>query len=192
MKKAERWKKKLELLVIIFVLMSFAGWIWEVAIHLVEDGVFVKRGVLSGPWLPIYGSGSVLIVLFLGKYRDKPARLFLMTMALCGLMEYMTGWYLETVYQVRWWDYSDLRFQIQGRVCLAGLLIFGAGGLILVRFVLPAAERFLAGRNQRVLEILCLILVFLFTADLLQSFVHPNMGEGITTAVSGMSSARVP
>ena len=54
MKKAERWKKKLELLVIIFVLMSFAGWIWEVAIHLVEDGVFVKRGVLSGPWLPIY------------------------------------------------------------------------------------------------------------------------------------------
>ena len=172
MKKAERWKKKLELLVIIFVLMSFAGWIWEVAIHLVEDGV--------------------LIVLFLGKYRDKPARLFLMTMALCGLMEYMTGWYLETVYQVRWWDYSDLRFQIQGRVCLAGLLIFGAGGLILVRLVLPAAERFLAGRNQRVLEILCLILVFLFTADLLQSFVHPNMGEGITTAVSGMSSARVP
>ena len=67
MKKAERWKKKLELLVIIFVLMSFAGWIWEVAIHLVEDGVFVKRGVLSGPWLPIYGSGSVLIVLFPGK-----------------------------------------------------------------------------------------------------------------------------
>lgn len=192
MKEAECWKKKLELLILVFVLMSFAGWIWEVAIHLVEDGMFVKRGVLRGPWLPIYGCGSVLIVLFLGRYREKPGRVFLAAMVLCGVMEYVTGWYLETVYQVRWWDYSDLTFQIQGRVCLAGLLIFGAGGLILVRWVLPAAEKFLAGRNEKVLEAFCLVLVFLFAADLLQSFWHPNMGEGITTAVSGLSSARLP
>ncbi len=192
MKEAESWKKKLELLILVFVLMSFAGWIWEVAIHLVEDGMFVKRGVLRGPWLPIYGCGSVMIVLFLGRYREKPGRVFIAAMALCGVMEYVTGWFLETIYQVRWWDYSDLTFQIQGRVCLAGLLIFGTGGLILVRWVLPAAEKFLAGRNEKVLEVFCLVLVFLFAADLLQSFWHPNMGEGITTAVSGLSSARLP
>ncbi len=185
MRKEQSWKEKLELLVILFVLMSFAGWLWEVAIHLVEDGEFVKRGVLSGPWLPIYGAGSVLILLFLGKYDKSPLRLFLLTMGLCGVMEYVTGWYLETVYHTRWWDYSDLRFQIQGRVCLVGLVIFGIGGLLLVYRLAPAASRLLKRIPPKTLEILCLVLILLFAADFCHSIFRPNMGDGITTALTG-------
>ena len=185
MRKEQSWKEKLELLVILFVVMSFVGWLWEVAIHLVEDGEFVKRGVLSGPWLPIYGAGGVLILLFLGRYSKTPVRLFLMTMALCGIMEYTTGWYLEKMYHTRWWDYSDLYFQIQGRVCLVGLLVFGLGGLFLVYRLAPAASRLLQKIPPRTLEILCLILILLFLADFCHSIVRPNMGEGITTALTG-------
>lgn len=179
------WKERLELLVVLFTALSFAGWIWEVALHLMEDGEFVKRGVLSGPWLPIYGAGGVLIVTFLGKYKGRPGRLFLMIMGLCGVMEYAVGWYLETVYHTRWWDYSELRFQIQGRVCLAGLLIFGIGGVFLVYKLAPAAQRWLKKVPPRVLEVLCLALVILFAVDFCHAAVSPNMGNGITTAVAG-------
>ena len=72
------------------------GWLYEVGIFLVEDHIFVNRGVLYGPWLPIYGSGGVAILVLLKKYRDKPIVLFFATMLLCGLIEYVGGWFLET------------------------------------------------------------------------------------------------
>lgn len=55
-------------LILLFFVFSVAGWLWEVGLHLVQDGVFVKRGVLSGPWLPIYGTGGVLIMLVLRRF----------------------------------------------------------------------------------------------------------------------------
>ena len=176
-----------------FVLMSFAGWIWEVAIHLVEDGVFVKRGVLSGPWLPNLCSFRPCVdCIISGKIPAETGQTLSHddgTVRPDGIYDGLVsgnGLSGEMV------DYSDLRFQIQGRVCLAGLLIFGAGGYS-GTVGASGRRKVSAGRNQRVLEILCLILVFLFTADLLQSLCHIQNGRGdYHCSKSGMSSARVP
>ena len=104
-----------------------------------------------------------------------------MIMLLCGTIEYFTSVMLEMLFGVRWWDYSDMLFQLRGRVCLEGLTIFGFGGL----FIVYAAAPFLDNRIQKLStqkrRILCMLLLLLFTGDLLYSFLNPNMGFGITT-----------
>ena len=168
-------------LILLFFIFSGMGWIWEVILHIIEDGMIINRGVLAGPWLPIYGAGGILILLLLKKWRRQPFHLFGMIMLLCGTIEYFTSVMLEMLFGVRWWDYSDILFQLRGRVCLEGLTIFGFGGL----FIVYAAAPFLDNRIQKLStqkrRILCMLLLLLFTGDLLYSFLNPNMGFGITT-----------
>ena len=74
--------------IMMFFIMSFAGWVWEVSLHFLTKGCFVNRGVLHGPWLPIYGAGSVLILLLLNRLRRKPVAEFIAAVALCGFRDY--------------------------------------------------------------------------------------------------------
>ena len=82
-------------LILIFFVMSFIGWFWEVSSHLMLYHSFANRGVLHGPWLPIYGVGGLLILLLLKKFREKPALEFVLAIILCGVVEYFTGLVLE-------------------------------------------------------------------------------------------------
>ncbi len=184
MTERRRWISDLTMWILMFFLFSFVGWIWEVGIHLVEDGVFVKRGVMLGPWLPIYGTGGVLIMTLLRRFFHRPLLLFFLIMGLCGVIEYVTGWFLETCYHTKWWDYSEYTFQIQGRVCLIGLLLFGTGGLVFVYLLRPGLERLVSRMSLHSREFLCMVLVGIFVVDLIWSLQNPNQGAGITTSVS--------
>ena len=139
-------------LILMFFLFSFTGWIWEVLIHIIEDGMFINRGLLLGPWLPIYGTGGVLILMLLKRWRSQP----LMTMGLIML------------------------FNFQGRICLEGLLIFGIGGLFFIYLIAPKIDNLLQTVSQKAKMYLCVALSFLFVADLIRSVLSPNMGFGIT------------
>lgn len=174
-------------LVLLFFCFSFVGWLWEVGYHLMTDGKFVNRGVLLGPWLPIYGTGGVLILLGLRRFFDRPGRLFFMIMGICGIVEYITGWWLETFLHTRWWDYRDYTFQLQGRVCLIGLLVFGTGGLALVYWLAPRVDRLIQKMGKQTRGIVCAALIAILALDLIYSIKNPNMGEGITTPVQGNS-----
>lgn len=176
-------------LIFLFFLFSVSGWLWEVGYHLVEDRAFINRGFLTGPWLPIYGAGGVLILLLLKRFFDRPGLLFLMIMGVCGVVEYLTGWALETMFHQRWWDYSEYVFQIQGRVCLIGLLIFGAGGLAFVYGVAPWMDFRFHRIGSRLRRYLCMALVVLFVADMCYSLWHPNHGVGITSPVQAILAA---
>lgn len=168
-------------LILMFFTFSFAGWLWEVGLHLVVDGMFFNRGFLTGPWLPIYGTGGVLILVLLKRWRSRPLLSFGLILLLCGTVEYFAGLFLETLFGVRWWNYSGMLFQIQGRVCLEGLLLFGAGGLFIIYIAAPVLD----GRFQRLSElqknVLCGALLLIFLLDLACSFLSPNMGFGITS-----------
>lgn len=175
----------LSTLVLLFFLFSFVGWIWEVGYYFIQDGILVNRGVLFGPWLPIYGAGGVLILVLLKRFFDRPVILFLI-MGICGLVEYLTGWWLETFLHTRWWDYRDFVFQIQGRVCLIGLLFFGIGGLVFVYQIAPKMDNIFRKMKNSAKNILCMVLVLTFLADFLYSMTHPNQGMGITMPVQKM------
>ena len=129
-------------LILMFFLFSFTGWIWEVLIHIIEDGMFINRGLLLGPWLPIYGTGGVLILMLLKRWRSQPLMTMGLIMLLCGTVEYITSIGLEFFFGQRWWDYSDMLFNFQGRICLEGLLIFGIGGLFFIYLIASIIKQF--------------------------------------------------
>ena len=167
-------------LVLLFFLFSFTCWVWEVSIHLVRDGVFVDRGVLHGPWLPIYGVGGLLILVLLARLRDRPLAEFGAAVVLCGAVEYVTSWALETLYGLKWWDYTGYLLNLNGRICAEGLLTFGVFGLVIVYVVAPALDDLIRRWRLGVAVPVCLVLLTAFAADGLWSLHHPNTGRGIT------------
>ena len=122
------------------IFYSFAGWVYESILCSVTSKKWVNRGFLYGPLCPIYGTGAVLILLVLGRLQE-PAALFLAGMTLTCTLEYFVSWLLETLFHARWWDYSRMRFQLNGRVCLLGGLVFGLFAMALVKWIHPAVYR---------------------------------------------------
>ena len=169
--------------ILLFFVFSFLGWIWEVAITLFGEGIFVNRGALFGPWLPIYGSGGVLILFLLKNYRDHPLKLFLFTILICGVVEYGTSLYLETFKHLKWWDYTGFFLNLHGRICLEGLLFFGFGGLFFVYVLAPFFDNIFQKWNHTWKVLLCILFVLCIAFDFLYSSKHPNVGNGITTEI---------
>lgn len=167
-------------IVAMFFIFCFIGWAWEVSLHLIQDGVFVNRGTMFGPWLPIYGSGGVLIVTLLYRFRNRPGLEAFLTIVLCGTVEYVSHWFLEVTKGTKWWDYSGYFLNLNGRICAEGLLVFMLGGMAVVYALGPILDDWLKKINKKVLMTICIILLSLFAVDLVYSSKHPNMGKGIT------------
>ena len=168
-------------LILIFFTMCIVGWLWEVSLHLISDGEFVNRGVMHGPWLPIYGSGCVLILILLNRFRKNPGVEFAATVVLCGVLEYFTSYCLEIINNgTKWWDYSGYFLNLNGRICAEGLLVFGVGGCTMVYFVAPLLDNFFKKINSKLAVTVCAILLIAFVSDQIYSKDHPNVGKGIT------------
>lgn len=172
---------KITSLIILFFIFSGIGWIWEVALHLITNGTFVNKGTMHGPWLPIYGWGGILILTILYRFRKNPKLEFLLTVIICGLVEYFTSFYLEMVYHFKWWDYSGYFLNLNGRICAEGLLVFGLGGLAIVYLVAPLLDNHIKKINKNVLVLMCVFLLAIFIFDQKYSSENPNTGKGITS-----------
>ncbi len=170
-------------LTMFFFTFSFIGWLWEVTIHIVEDGAFINRGTMFGPWLPIYGTGGILIIILLGKFVEKPWLTFILAVGVCGLLEYFTATLLWELVGVKWWDYSGYFFNIHGKVCAEGLIIFGIGGMAGIYILAPFLNNLYSRIAKERKIAICCILLILFSVDLVYSYFNPNMGEGITADI---------
>lgn len=166
--------------ILFFFTFAFIGWSWEVLLHLVTNGTFVNRGTMLGPWLPIYGFGGILILILLKPFRKRPVVYFIISMLLAGILEYSTAWYLETFKGMKWWDYTGYFLNIDGRICLEGLMIFGLGGAVVTYFIAPLLSYYYSKIKPKIAIILCTLLLILFSIDAIYSSKHPNTGEGIT------------
>lgn len=165
---------------LLFFLVSFLGWVWEVCLYLVREQRFVNRGVLAGPWLPIYGAGAVFLYFLLRRLPPKLPPVFLVSMSVCSVLEYGAGWALERMWGVRWWDYSEMPWNLNGRICLMSCLLFGAGG-VLLRFVLLPVYTAVYRKSSAVARLaIGISLLVLFIADAAYSADFPNAGTGIT------------
>ena len=90
-----------------FFLGAFLGYLWEVLLFYVQDGVFCNRGFLYGPWLPVYGVGAVLMLLILRRFQKHPVKVFFLAVLLGSFVELFIGWFLAQVFHLRYWDYHD-------------------------------------------------------------------------------------
>ena len=171
-------------LALTFYGVSFLGWCWEVFYAFAGGGGFVNRGVLAGPWLPIYGVGGLLVLICLQAIKRRPWLCFPAACLLLGALEYGTGWLLETCFHLRYWDYSGCFGNLHGRVCLASLMAFGTGGMLFLYLLWPMLARRLFSIPDNIRQGLTILLTVLFLMDLVWSLSHPNHGAGIADQVS--------
>ena len=179
-------------LLAIFLSLSVFGWLWEVGLHLVSTGELVNRGVLHGPWLPIYGTGAVLMLTVLYRLRSRPVLEFFATILLCGTLEYFTSLVLEAANGgTKWWDYSGYFLNLNGRICAEGLLVFGVGGLAVVYMIAPLLDTALARVGRKKLAAVCTVAAAVFLWDAVWSQFEPNTGRGVTD-IQGPPAASAP
>ncbi|MBQ4425597.1 MAG: DUF975 family protein [Lachnospiraceae bacterium] len=167
-------------IIVMFFAFCLVGYLWEVGLHLVEDHMFVNRGTMYGPWLPIYGVGGVSIILLLDRFKKKPVRTFFIAVLLCAVLEYLTSFLLDYLFNSSYWDYKTMFMNINGRICLAGLLAFGIGGMAGVYLVGPAISRSLSHASKKTQWIICAVLCLAFAADLICCMIFGfNAGSGV-------------
>lgn len=172
-------------IILFFFTFSIAGWLWEVALYLFRDGILVNRGTFYGPWLPIYGTGCTVIILLtkFKKFRKilkNPIATFNIVMIICSIIEYFTSWYIEMTSGLKYWDYTGIFMNINGRICLECSLFFGIGGCICLYFVAPFLEKHFQKIKNNIKISICIILLLAFTGDAMYSSKHKHEGEGIT------------
>ena len=126
-----------------FVLYSFLGWGCETIYCSIDDKKFVNRGFLNGPFCPIYGTGALLVIDIFMKYKDDLVVLFILSVVITSIVEYITSYLLEKIFNLQLWDYSTYYFNLNGRVCLKNSLLFGVLSILVVEVIHPAVEGFL-------------------------------------------------
>lgn len=149
----------------LFIIYAFLGWCIEVAFHVVTCGRFINRGFLNGPVCPIYGFGMVILIFSLTPLVDNFILLFLGSFLLTSILEFITGFILEKVFNDKWWDYSDVPYNIKGYVCLSFSIAWGLGAVFILNIIHPPINKFVSILNNEVGNILLAILLAYFLAD---------------------------
>ena len=155
---------------LLFISYAFIGWIIEIINEIMKTHKFVNRGFLIGPYLPIYGYGGLFITLLLTRYSSEPLTLFILAIVICSLLEYYTSYFMEKLFNARWWDYSNRKFNINGRICLETMIPFGLLGLLMIYVINPFIINFYSSLNQTLLTIISSTLFIIFLIDNIISF----------------------
>ena len=122
------------------IIYSFFGWVWETCYVSVKSGKFVNRGFINGPLCTIYGFGAVSVYMILRPFSDNLLYLYLGGVVVATALEYVTAVLMESIFHTSWWDYSDNKFNFQGRICLGASLGWGAFTVILFKVLHPFVE----------------------------------------------------
>lgn len=120
-----------------FFIYAFLGWCVEVVYATVNSGKFVNRGFLNGAVCPIYGFGVIIIVATLTPLKENIILTYIGSVILISLLELITGWLLEKSFHQKWWDYSDMPFNINGYICLKFSLMWGIVCLLIINIIHP-------------------------------------------------------
>lgn len=157
-------------LFLLFFIYSFLGYIVEsISVSLMEKKVVWNRGFLVGPYIPIFGIGAMTMILTLQKYKDDIVALFIMSMVVCLTIEYLCSLVAEKIFKLRWWNYSDKLFNINGRICLQNGILFGIGGVLIVKYVNTWIENLILLLPNSLMVTLSIILTIIFVSDTILS-----------------------
>ena len=150
-----------------FFVYSFFGWCAEVAYAVLDTGKFNNRGFLYGPVCPIYGFGMITILLLVTPVADNLFLLFIYSMILTTVIEFFTGFILEKIFKAKWWDYSELPFNIKGYICLKFSLIWGIACTFTIRIIHSLVQGFVGIIPKLLLNILLIIFFAILLSDII-------------------------
>lgn len=151
---------------LLFIIYSYAGWLYESILCSIEEKRFVNRGFLNSPICPIYGSGAVLVIITLGDIKN-PLEVFILGILLTGILEYLTSYIMEKLFKAKWWDYSERKFNIKGRVCLLGAFVFGVMTLLTVYILNPFISSLVRRIDYKILLPISIFLIIGISIDLI-------------------------
>lgn len=157
-------------LFLVFLLGCFVGWIYEEFFYWITEGLLRNRGILYGPWLPIYGIGA-LGIYALKPLKKHPVLIFLLCVAVTGVVEYIIGYVGIRFFGLRLWDYRGLFLNINGIICFRSVVSFGIMGLVFHYLLEPMGEKLFRRIPKHTIYAVCLILIALFITDCIVSFL---------------------
>lgn len=154
---------------IYFMIYSIIGYLVEVFAVYKDKKIVVNRGFLFGPYIPIYGFGALLIYFLLNDYRYNPVLIFFLSIVIAFILEYITSYILEIIFNDKWWDYKDKKYNISGRVCLETLVPFSILSLISIYAINPFIFFIISKINSTYVLIITIFLLILYIIDSISS-----------------------
>jgi len=155
-----------------FVIYAFLGWVYESSYVSINKKTLVNRGFLNGPIIPIYGAGATLIYISFWQYREQYLLIFVGGMILATLLEYFTSLLMELLFHAKWWDYSHIKFNYHGRVCLSVSLFWGVLSFCIIEFVQPHMVDVLNRIPKTYGQYIAYVILVLITCDLTFTVIH--------------------
>lgn len=155
-----------------FIIYSFLGWVMESIVRSICERKLINTGFLKGPFCPIYGIGATIMFLFLEGFANKPVWLFFIAIIVLTVWEYAVGVFLEKTFHTKYWDYSDHKFNFQGRICLTNSICWGILGVLFVKYIHPFIQEILAKVDSSLVNYIMAILFIIFTVDTIVSIIH--------------------
>ena len=155
---------------LLFIFYGVVGWIIEVVRCFLKYGKLINRGFLIGPYLPIYGVGGLSVLFVYREFSDKYYLPFLIAIIDAAVLEYLTSYIMEKVFGARWWDYSDRKFNIDGRICAENIVGFGFLSFIILYFGNPLFFRTISSISDESLKLLSYAILIVFLLDYIISF----------------------
>lgn len=158
-------------IIMYFMIYSFFGWVMESVLKTLVQKKPVNSGFLYGPFCPIYGFGAIIMFLFLDTFKDNIALLFVSGFLILSLWEYIVGWALEKIFHTKYWDYTNYKFNIKGRVCLTNSLFWGFLGVIFTKFIHPFIVEKVDMIKTNDLLFFTAVLLIIMIGDLITSII---------------------
>ncbi|MCI6737850.1 MAG: hypothetical protein MR593_07020 [Intestinibacter sp.] len=152
--------------ILYFFIYSFLGWLCESIYCSCLQKKIVNRGFLNGPICPVYGVGALIVITGLWSYRDNMVAVFVLGFILTSILEYITATVLEKLFHAKWWDYSNYKFNIHGKVCLLNSTMFGFLSLFVIEVLHPSVINILSRMNSVVLYVFMVLAVATTIVDL--------------------------
>lgn len=159
-------------LILIFFSFSIIGWCIEVFLKYLQYHRFINRGFLIGPYCPIYGAGAVLITVSVGYVScvdSSYGTTFLISFVVCGTLEYLVSYVMEKRFHARWWDYSQKPMNLNGRIWIGNLVLFGLGGTIIIKVADPILYRLFDMMTSTTRLIVSIFVVIAMLSDYITS-----------------------
>ncbi|MCR5500477.1 MAG: DUF975 family protein [Acetatifactor sp.] len=166
--------------IFMFFVFCLIGWLWECGLHLFRDHEIVNRGTMYGPWIPIYGVGGTAMVLLLDRFKENKLKLVALEVAVCAVLEYLSSFILDIMFNSSYWDYKDMALNLNGRICFAGLTAFAIGGTAAIYFVAPALANIVDKQSKNKRIVMISILCGAFAVDIVCCLIFGfNSGAGV-------------
>ena len=153
-----------------FYLYCIFGWFFESTYVSLKQHCFVNRGFLKGPWLPLYGSGAVLVLLITMPFDQHPVAVYIAGLIGATLLELVTGEAMVHLFKVRYWDYSNQHFQYKGHICLSSSIVWGFFSVMMVYVVQPQVERFVFWLNSEFVSVMTFLITVCMVYDFTGAF----------------------